>query len=286
MKHYLYKITNKETNQFYIGVRSHKFPEKDKYMGSSSVWTKQWIKDNKEILIKEILNDSFENRELANTEEVNLLQKYESDELCINCLYARIPSHLGVKQSEEWIRKRIKSGKEANMYGKHHTEETKQKISEKLKGRIVSKEAREKIGKTHKGKIVSKETRNKLSKTRKRKIASGEIKKTYKPVIVKDLELNTVEYYEGCKIFADKFKLNYGSVKSSARKGTIYLKRYKITYAASISDDSRTFRELLEHLEEGNQQPSLEKDIVVSKKVQRLDGEESTNNPSTSAEHL
>ncbi len=35
MKHYLYKITNIYTNEFYVGVRSNKDPESDKYMGSS-----------------------------------------------------------------------------------------------------------------------------------------------------------------------------------------------------------------------------------------------------------
>jgi hypothetical protein len=48
----IYKITNIETNQYYIGVRSHKEPIIDKYMGSSSIWTKNWIKNNKDILIK------------------------------------------------------------------------------------------------------------------------------------------------------------------------------------------------------------------------------------------
>lgn len=243
MKHYLYKITNVETGQYYIGVRSHNNPEKDKYMGSSSIWNKIWIKDNKNILIKEIIDDSFETRDKANAEEVNLLQKHKSDILCINCLYERIPSHLGRKQSREWIRKRIRSGSEHGMYGKHHSEETKRAISEKLKGRIVTKEAREKIGNFHRGKVVSQETRNKLSQTRKIKIASGEIKKTYKPVVVENLELKTIEYFEGCKLFAEKYNLNYGSVKVSARKGTIYLKKYKINYAASISNDSRKLGE-------------------------------------------
>lgn len=44
-------------------------------------------------------------------------------------------------------------------------------------------------------------------------------------------------------------------------------------------------RELLENPEEGNQQPSVVNDIEVATKVQRLGGEESTNNPSTSARH-
>jgi hypothetical protein len=265
MKHYLYKITNIETKQYYVGVRSHKEPIIDTYMGSSSIWTKDWIKDNKDILIKEIIDDSFQTREDANIGEVELLQKCELDNFCINCLYKRIPSHLGVKQSEEWIAKRIHSGIEAPMYGKHHTEETKQKISNKLKGREISQEAKEKIGNFHRGKIVSEETRKKQSETKKQKIASGEIKKTYKPIIVEDLKLGTTEYFEGCKLFAEKYNLNYGSVKSSLRKETIYLKRYKIKYAASISNDSRKLGENGETLEVDNLVGSLESEKIVLK---------------------
>jgi hypothetical protein len=144
------------------------------------------------------------------------------------------------------------------MYGKHHSEETKQKISNTLKGREVSQEAKEKIGNFHRGKIVSEETRKKQSETKKQKIASGEIKKTYKPVIVEDLELGTIEYFDGCKLFAEKYNLNYGSVKVSARKETIYLKRYRIIYAASISNDSRKLGENGENLEVDNPVGSLE----------------------------
>lgn len=146
MKHYLYKITNLQTNQFYIGVRSSNDPSSDKYMGSSSIWDKKWIKENIQYLKKEILDETFLDRKSANLAEVELLKKYENDNLCINCLYDIIPSHLGTKQSEEWIKKRIKSGEQANMYGKHHSEETKEKISKKLLGREVTKSTREKLG--------------------------------------------------------------------------------------------------------------------------------------------
>lgn len=238
MKHYLYKITNIETGQYYVGVRSNLNPEKDKYMGSSSIWTRSWIKENKNILIKEIVDDSFIDRKSANTGEVALLKRCEFDDLCINCLYKQIPSHLGVKQSKEWIEKRKRFGEGNGMYGKKHSVEARNKISESLKGRIVTQETRNKIGDGHRGKIVSEETKLKQSITKKEKIASGEIKKTYKPVVVEDLELGTIEYFEGCKVFADKYNLNYGSVKVSARKEIIYLKRYKIKYVASVSNDS------------------------------------------------
>ena len=239
MKHYLYKITNLQTSQFYIGVRSSNDPATDKYMGSSSVWNKKWIKENIQYLRKEILDESFLDRKSANLAEVELLKKYEFNELCINCLYDIIPSHLGRKQSREWIEKRIKSGEQANMYGKHHTNETKEAISNKLKGRKVSKETREKIGNAHRNKIVTELQKQKQSETMKKKIQSGEIKKTYKPIIVENIVDNTIEYFDGCKLFAEKYNLNYGSVKSSLRLGTIYLKKYKITYAASTGNSSR-----------------------------------------------
>lgn len=53
---YVYKIVNTKTNEFYIGVRSCDCDIKeDKYMGSSSIWTKLYIKEHIEVLLKEII---------------------------------------------------------------------------------------------------------------------------------------------------------------------------------------------------------------------------------------
>lgn len=125
------------------------------------------------------------------------------------------------------------------MYGKHHSDETKERISNKLKGRIISDETKEKIGNIHRNKVVSDEQKQKQSKIMKEKINSGEIKKSYKPIIVENIIDNTTEYFEGCILFAEKYNLNYGSVKSSLRNGTIYLKKYKIAYAAFTSNGNR-----------------------------------------------
>ena len=53
---------------------------------------------------------------------------------------------------------RIASGEKNNFYGKRHTLETKQKIAEKNRNRIITPETREKLSKLNKGKIISKET--------------------------------------------------------------------------------------------------------------------------------
>ena len=56
-------------------------------------------------------------------------------------------------------------GDKNGMYGKHHTDVTKEKISEALRGRSVSDETREKISKSNIGHTVSSETREKISKS-------------------------------------------------------------------------------------------------------------------------
>ncbi len=65
--------------------------------------------------------------------------------------------------------KQLHKNKKIGMYGKTHTEETKQKMSESLKGnqnclgRILSEETKLKISSSHKGKSLSDETKKKIS---------------------------------------------------------------------------------------------------------------------------
>ena len=249
MKHYIYKILNLETDEFYIGVRSCRCEiEHDPYMGSSQFWDKTYIKLNKSILKKEIL-EVLESREIANIREIANLKKFENNPLCVNILYDKIPNHLGEKQSEEHINKRKMFGEKNGMYGKHHTEETKQKISNKLKGRIVSEEAKQKIGKAHKNKIVSEETRKKLSKSKS---------KLRKIVDLKTGKIFITTIPEFCN---DKPELNPNSMKKAANVGSIYYKRYTIenieNNAAFIGNDNRKLGEYGETLEVDNPVGSL-----------------------------
>ena len=52
-----------------------------------------------------------------------------------------------------------------NMFGKHHSEETKRKIAESHKGRTLSEDTKRKISESHKGKKLSDETKKKLSES-------------------------------------------------------------------------------------------------------------------------
>ena len=84
----------------------------------------------------------------------------------------------GKHHSDETKRKMSESlkGEKNPFYGKHHTEETKKKLSEAKKGknpwnkgRTASIEARDKMSKSHKGKKLSEEHRKKIADAAKKR---------------------------------------------------------------------------------------------------------------------
>ena len=221
---YTYKITNITTKEFYVGVRSCDCEiEEDKYMGSSSIWTKVYIKEHKNELKKEII-ETFETRKLANYAEVKLLKSVENDPLCINQYFDFTPDLTGTKQTPEWIKKRIKFGKDHGMFGKHHTEEAKNKISEAMHKRKLSEEHKKKIGDAHRGKIVSQESREKMSKA-KSKIRHIENIKTG--------ETWDISITDFIKMFPNE-GYNANSMRKAAQQGCIYRKMYRITECEAL----------------------------------------------------
>lgn len=226
MNHYNYKITNTKTGQFYIGVRSCKCAiQDDKYMGSSSVWNKDYVINHQTELKKEILEE-FETRKLANGGEVKYLKLNEHNPLCVNKYFGYMPNVTGRKQTKDHINKRKRCGEQNGMYGKHHTDAAKQAISSKLIGRIISDEAKKKIGNYHRGKKYNQETRDKISKSHQ-KIRRIENIKTGEVVYMSLTEFN--------KIHPD---YNTNSMRKAVECGTIYKKLYKLSNCeALISND-------------------------------------------------
>ncbi|MDE5977077.1 MAG: hypothetical protein K2G70_01230, partial [Turicibacter sp.] len=191
------------------------------------VWTKIYVKEHKDILRKEIVS-VFSSRKEANIGEVELLKSVESDPLCINKYFDYTPDVSGTKQTPEWIEKRKLFGEKNGMFGKHHTEEAKKQISEKLKGRIVSKEARKKIGDFHRGKVYGDETRQKISKTRSKtrhieNIITGE-----------SWDISITDFI---KLHPDE-NLNANTMRKAAQEHHIYKKTYRITECAAFTSNS------------------------------------------------
>lgn len=230
---YTYKITNIVTHEFYVGVRSCDCEiEDDKYMGSSSIWTKLYIKEHKNELVKEII-DIFETRKLANKAEVVLLKSFENNSLCINKYFDYTPDMTGTKQTPEWIEKRKMFGERNGMFGKHHTEETKKKISESLKGRVITEEHKEKIRKAELGKVVSQESREKISKARS-KIRHIENIKTG--------ETWNISITEFINMFPNE-NFNANSIRKAVQQGCIYRKTYRITDCVALEKTSEKLGE-------------------------------------------
>lgn len=201
-------------------------------MGSSSIWNKLYIREHKDDLKKEIV-EIFETRKLANIGEVILLKKVQDDPLCINCYFDFTPDMTGTKQSPEWIEKRKMFGERNGMFGKHHSEETKEKISKAMKNRVLSKEHKEKIGKAHKGKIVSQETRKKLSKSRQKL-------RRIENVITGEVWIMTIQDF--LEKFPEK-ECKYDAMKKAANVGSLYKKTYKITDCVALETSSETLGE-------------------------------------------
>ena len=147
--HYVYKITDRVTREFYYGSRTCKGnPMDDKYMGSPCRWKP--IKDN---LIKEIVKKDFKNREEAIKFESELIKENIKDSLNRN-YYIPNKGHymLGANHSKD-TKKRISKFMSENhpLKGKHHTDETRKKMSESLSGRKLSDETRKKMSEVKKG---------------------------------------------------------------------------------------------------------------------------------------
>lgn len=74
MKYYVYKVTNKNNNKYYIGKRKHRDPEQDSYLGSGKLIKLAVEKYGKESFLKEIV-EIFDTNDEAAALEAQLVSK-------------------------------------------------------------------------------------------------------------------------------------------------------------------------------------------------------------------
>lgn len=153
MKHYVYKLEDKDTKEFYYGSRTCKCEiNEDDYMGSMKTWN-----PNKDNLIKTIIKSDFETRDEATEYEKEIVTEHYKNELNKNYSIPNTGFYSGGEP-------------ETNPnYGKLWDDKSKQKHSKVM----------EEYYKTHKApntdRKFSKEWRDKISKTRiKKGLAKGE----------------------------------------------------------------------------------------------------------------
>lgn len=152
----IYRITNKLNNKIYIGQDTR---NRKNYFGSGNLITRALKKYGKENFTKEILWECDTIEEL-NEKEIFFIAKYNSTHRRIGynivgggygSLGYDAPAHVRKKWSDR------QRGEKNHFYGKKHSEEFKQKVSAKLKGRKLTPEHRENIGKGNTGKKRSPE---------------------------------------------------------------------------------------------------------------------------------
>ena len=156
--HYIYILID-QYNKKYGGVRTCEgTPEKDEYMGSSSLVNEAI--DNGNVFTKHIIK-TFDTRDEAN----------EYEEVWL--------TRMNAGYNDEWYNQ-TNGAKNFCSYGKKHTEENKRKLSEILKSikrEPCSEETKRKISEANKGKKHTEESKRKMRKPKseehKRNISEG-----------------------------------------------------------------------------------------------------------------
>lgn len=167
-KPYIYKVTNFETGQYYIGSQCSGKTIGVDYFTSS--WNKEFKEDFKnyggekyEITIIKEFSDPKECIKAENYIIRNFMKL--KDNLCLNRAYVcnnkKIFSRIGLAP---WCK------------GRHLSEEHKKKLSGALKGHHIPDETKRKISTARKGTPLTEATKQKMSITLKGRHLSAEIK--------------------------------------------------------------------------------------------------------------
>jgi group I intron endonuclease len=187
---YIYITTNKINGKKYVGKCQRTVEKSEHYLGSGNLLKHSIKKYGKDNFIKEILEKNL-----------NLSNIQDRERYWIKILDTKFPKGYNLTDGGEGLlnptdetRKRMSeknkklSGVNSPKYGKPVSEETKKKISEKLKNRYRSPETIEKHKQKMLGRITSKETKKKMSDSKKgKKHTPTQIEKRRQKLIGKPL---------------------------------------------------------------------------------------------------
>lgn len=180
-KHFIYMTTNLITNEKYIG--KHYGTEDDSYLGSGKILQRAILKYGKENFKRDILYISKDSEE-NNLKEREFIKKFNAieDRTFYNIAEGGdggdIFHTLPIEQQEQLKEKaRLRcSGSGNPMYGKHHSEETKDKLRQIDKSYTKTQEYKDNMSKIKSGKgngmygkHHSEESKQKMSESKKGK---------------------------------------------------------------------------------------------------------------------
>ena len=200
-KHFIYMTTNLITGEKYIG--KHYGTEDDSYLGSGKILQRAILKYGKENFKRDILYIS-KNSEENNLKEKEFIKKFNAieDRTFYNIAEGGdggdIFHILPIEQQEQLKEKaRLRcSGSGNPMYGKHHSEETKDKLRQIDKSYTKSQEYRDNMSKIKSGegngmygKHHSEESKQKMSESKKGKNLGKENSNAKGISAYKDIEM-------------------------------------------------------------------------------------------------
>ena len=149
---YIYKVTNLENHQYYIGSQCIGKTIGVNYFTSST-------------------NKAFRDDFKTHREEkykIEIIKEFEDPDECVNAENYMISDHMQLKDGLCLNRACCCSGEKVfSTVGTHHSEETKQKIGKAKKGTHLPEETRKRISLARKGQSLSEETRKKQSEALK-----------------------------------------------------------------------------------------------------------------------
>lgn len=164
MKRFVYKTTNLINGKIYIGQHTTENID-DGYLGSGVILQKAFKKYGKENFKREVLKMVDGSKEDLNHAEEFFIKHYR-DKIGWGMMYNATECAFGGGCHTEESKKKMSEFMKGNQYakGNHLSEETRKKMSAARKGHPVSEETRKKIFETQKGRQFSKEHKQKISK--------------------------------------------------------------------------------------------------------------------------
>lgn len=172
---YVYKLTNKETGQFYFGYRyTNKVPSSED-MGTYYFTSGEITKNDFHSFEWEILAE-FYNSDDAYWFEQDLIYENRKHPLILNKSWRKNGTHKFIRSgphSEESKKKMILGCSKRPKA----SEETRRKIGEAVSKRIISDATREKLSRAQRGKKLSEEQKKKIGEKSKGRVHSAETKK-------------------------------------------------------------------------------------------------------------
>ena len=223
MSNYTYMVTNNKNGKVYVGSHSWKGEGLDpNYYGSGKIIKQAVEKYGKENFQVEVLY-YYDTVEECRADEERILTEYNVRD----CIHSYNIKNAAVGMTSEDM-----TGEKHPLYGKHHTDETRQKMSQAHKGKTLSADTKRKMSEAQKGKRGKDSPRygkHHTDATRKKMSQAHNYKKI--PIVAIQLSTGKIRVFESKMECARKLNLDPAHIRHCLRGRCKTHKGYTFKYA-------------------------------------------------------